>query len=66
MKKIMITLILFIVLTITGCEEKTEKVTVLTSSGYAPYEIIDTDGSLTGLDIDLMEALAQEVGIEIE
>jgi polar amino acid transport system substrate-binding protein len=66
MKKIMITLILFIVLTITGCEEQTEKVTVLTSSGYAPYEIIDTDGSLTGFDIELMEALAAEIGIEIE
>jgi polar amino acid transport system substrate-binding protein len=66
MKKMIIGFIAIIGFTMTGCSEQTEKVTVLTSSGYEPYEIVDTDGNLTGFDIELMEALALEVGIEIE
>lgn len=62
MKKI---LLLAISLALFGCE-KSEKVVVLTSSGYEPYEMVDTSGNLTGFDIELMELLATEVGIEIE
>jgi len=58
---------LVVVLTVlSGCEGSTEKVTVLTSSGYEPYEMVDTSGKLIGFDIELMELLAEEVGIEIE
>lgn len=63
MKKLYI--LLAVTLLLAGCS-KTEKVTVLTSSGYEPYEMVDTDGTLTGFDIELMELLAEEVGIEIE
>lgn len=66
MKKFIMIMITILGFGLAGCEESTEKVTVLTSSGYAPYEIVDTDGNLTGFDIELMEALALEVGIEIE
>lgn len=65
MKKL-ITLLFIITFTLAGCSEDTETVTVLTSSGYEPYEMVDTDGSLTGFDIELMEALAEEIGINIE
>jgi len=66
MKKIMTIMLLAVLTVLSGCEGKTDKVTVLTSSGYEPYEMVDTDGNLTGFDIELMEALAAEVGIEIE
>lgn len=36
--------------------------TVLTNSGYAPYEIRNTDGELEGFDIELTEAIAKELG----
>ncbi len=62
MKKLLIVLALLL----TGCASEDNKVTVLTSSGYEPYEMVDVDGSLTGFDIELMEMLAEKVGIEIE
>lgn len=66
MKKLIIGLVAILTLGLTGCSEKTETVTVLTNSGYEPYEMVDTDGTLIGFDIDLMEAIAEEIGIEIE
>lgn len=44
----------------TGNEGKT--LTVLTNSGYAPYEIRTTEGELEGFDIELTEAIARELG----
>ncbi|MBI9009358.1 MAG: amino acid ABC transporter substrate-binding protein [Tenericutes bacterium] len=69
MKKIIIaTVALLLFVSLVGCQanENTETLTVLTSSGYEPYEMVDTNGDLTGFDIELMEALALEVGVEIE
>ncbi len=68
MKKIIsIALIGFITL-LGGCQkaDDSDKLVVLTNSGYPPYEIVDTDGTLTGFDIELMEAIAAEMGVEIE
>jgi polar amino acid transport system substrate-binding protein len=65
MKKMIALFSIISVLLLSACEEKTT-VTVLTSSGYEPYEMIDTNGNLTGFDIELMEALAEEAGIKIE
>jgi polar amino acid transport system substrate-binding protein len=65
MKKILSFVLIGFVLVMSGCEDST-KVTVLTSSGYEPYEMIDNKGELIGFDIDLMEALAEEANIEIE
>lgn len=53
----------------TSEEETTEKevYTVATDNGYVPFEFIDEEtGELVGFDIDLMNALAEEAGIEIE
>jgi len=66
MKKLILLLTLGLTLTLGACGSDTETVTVLTSSGYEPYEMVDTDGNLTGFDVELMEALALEVGIEIK
>lgn len=66
MKKTIALMITVLVLTLAGCTEQEDTLVVLTSSGYEPYEMIDTDGSLTGFDIELMEALAEELDIVIE
>ncbi|MBN2605581.1 MAG: transporter substrate-binding domain-containing protein [Bacilli bacterium] len=67
MKKFILLLMTFgITVSLSACLSKTDTITVLTSSGYEPYEIVGTDGKLTGFDIELMEALAAEVGVEIE
>jgi polar amino acid transport system substrate-binding protein len=70
MKKVLgLVTILVAVFALSACgteETELETVVVLTSSGYEPYEMIDTNGDLTGFDIELMEALAAEVGIAIE
>lgn len=68
MKKFIVSLVVVLVFALSGCgtEENNDKIVVLTSSGYEPYEMVDSDGNLIGFDIELMEALAAEVGIEIE
>lgn len=66
MKKVIILMLLGVLTVLTGCEGTSDKVTVLTSSGYEPYEMVDKSGNLIGFDIELMEALADIVGIEIE
>lgn len=41
--------------------------TVATDNAYAPFEFIDDDtGELVGFDVELIKALADEAGIEIE
>ncbi len=55
-----------LLLMIAGCtNNKTESLVVLTSSGYYPYEMIDTDGNLIGFDIEFGEALAEVMGVTI-
>lgn len=50
----------------TGEKSDQKKITVLTNSGYAPYEVRDTSGNLEGFDVDLMNAIAEKKGYEIE
>ncbi len=64
MKKIV--LLLAVILLVTGCTSTSkDKLVVLTSSGYFPYEMVDTDGTLIGFDIEFGEALAEIMGVEI-
>jgi arginine/lysine/histidine transporter system substrate-binding protein len=51
---------------LAGCNVSNENIVVLTSSGYEPYEMIDEQGNLIGFDIDLMNAIAEELGWTIE
>lgn len=66
MKKLMVVLGIMLVSVLGACESKENGIVVLTSSGYAPYEMVDTSGKLTGFDIELMEAIAEELGLSIE
>ncbi len=55
-----------VVFGLSACNVATENIIVLTSSGYEPYEMIDEQGNLIGFDIDLMEAIAAELGWTLE
>ncbi len=37
-----------------------------TNAEYPPFEYVDEEGNITGFDIDLMEAIAEEAGFEFE
>lgn len=69
MKKLL-TIIAILAITLSGCTAQEEvvelkKVTVLTSPDYPPYESIDVDGTYVGFDIELMEAIAAVIGVEV-
>jgi len=46
-------------------EEKVSKVYVGTNAEFAPFEYLE-DGKTVGFDMDLMDAISKEIGIEIE
>jgi polar amino acid transport system substrate-binding protein len=59
-----------------GCEPEPETlwgeienegvIVVGTSADYPPFEYIDDEGNYAGFDIELMEAVADELGLEVE
>lgn len=72
MKKVLLILALVFALaacTSTPAQEEVvemETIVVLTSPDYPPYESVAADGTYEGYDIDLMEALAAEMGVVVE
>jgi polar amino acid transport system substrate-binding protein len=42
------------------------KLVVGTSADYPPYESIDADGNFVGFDMDLMRAIGEQLGVEVE
>ncbi len=76
MKKLLTVLLSLLILTACGSNEEATVYTdelisegtiiVATSPDYPPYESIDeTTGEIVGFDIDVMEALAQSLGLEV-
>lgn len=52
---------------VSGCAKKTEKVLVATDATWPPFESINEQTKeIEGLDIDLLNAIAEEAGLEIE
>jgi polar amino acid transport system substrate-binding protein len=42
------------------------KLVVGTSADYAPYESVDADGNFVGYDMDLIRAIGEKLGVEVE
>ncbi|GFZ89938.1 basic amino acid ABC transporter substrate-binding protein [Compostibacillus humi] len=42
------------------------KLIVGTDATYAPMEYMDDNGNIVGIDIDIVEAVAKEIGVEVE
>jgi ABC-type amino acid transport substrate-binding protein len=59
-------LIAVVILVAAGCQGGQDKLVVGTSADYEPFEYIDEDGNYTGFDIELMEEIADRMGVELE
>lgn len=51
--------------TLDAIKEK-GKLTMITATGYPPYEYIGDDGKPAGVDIDLAQMVADDLGVELE
>lgn len=68
MKKLINLIGILMMIVLVGCgkeEEQTKKLYIGTNAEYKPYEYIE-NGEITGFDIEFMEALAENLGYEIE
>ncbi|MBP1948303.1 basic amino acid ABC transporter substrate-binding protein [Virgibacillus litoralis] len=43
-----------------------QKLVVGTDATYAPMEYMDSDGNIVGIDIDVVDAIAEAAGVEVE
>ncbi|EFR31143.1 ABC transporter substrate-binding protein/permease [Eremococcus coleocola] len=55
----------FVSFSAVKAQEK-ESYSIITSSDYAPFEFTDSSGKLVGIDIEILEAIAEDQGFEIE
>ncbi len=62
---ILVVLVLSAALFLGGCQKEKETLVVGTSAGFRPFEYREK-GEVTGFDIDLMKAIGEELGMEIE
>lgn len=46
--------------------KKAEKLVILTSSGFAPFEYLGANNEVVGVDIDIAKAVADELGVALE
>lgn len=64
-KKLIILPLIIMLLIITGCSKKENKLVLVTEAGFAPYEYYE-DGEIVGVDIDIAKYLADSLGLELE
>ena len=63
MKKYLI--IIIIVLLMTGCSNRDDKLIMATEAAFAPYEYY-SNGEIKGVDVDIMKAVAKRLGKELK
>lgn len=68
LKKILaLVLALCMLLCFAGCGEKEDNVlTMGTNATFPPYEFVDDDGNIVGIDAEIAAALAEKLGMELE
>lgn len=49
-----------------GVIQQRGKIVVGTSADYPPYESIDADGNFVGFDMDLVRAIGEKLGVDVE
>ena len=62
MKKVI--LIILLLLFVTGCGRSENEIILATEAGFAPYEYYE-NGKIVGIDIDIAEEVAKELGKEL-
>jgi len=67
--------VLMLTLCLTGCGkkgttlaevQKAGKLTIATSPDFPPFEELQSDGSVTGIEIEILELICEEMGVELE
>ena len=48
-----------------GCGSS-KKLLVATNAEFAPFESLDEDGNIVGFDVDLIKAIAEKMGYEVQ
>ena len=62
-----LTVIMIAGLALTGCAARKQSIKVATDATWPPFEMVNEETKkLEGFDIELMEAIAKEAGLEIE
>jgi len=46
--------------------KKAGKLTIATSPDFPPFEELQSDGSVTGIEIEILELICEEMGVELE
>ena len=68
-KMILVIMAVMLGVFMVGCgsdnNEKVEKIYVGTNAEFAPFEFLE-DGKTVGFDMDLIDAISKEIGVEIE
>ena len=57
-------LIFVILFLCVGCSNREEKLIMVTEASFAPYEYY-SDGRIVGVDVDIAEEIAREMGVEL-
>lgn len=58
--------LVLVTLSLSACSAKSTKYIVATDATWPPFEYVDANNNIVGFDIDLMNAIAQKAGIEIQ
>ena len=68
LKKILAAVLaLCMILCFAGCGKKTDNVlTMGTNAAFPPYEYVDDNGDIVGIDAEIAAALAEKLGMELE
>lgn len=61
-----VTLIMLALAALSGCRQGSGKVVVATDATWPPMEYVNQDKEIVGYDIDLMTAIAERGGFEVE
>lgn len=67
LKKILAAVLaLAMLLCFAGCGAKTDTLTMGTNAAFPPYEYVDDDGNIVGIDAEIAAAIAEKLGMELE
>jgi len=58
--------LVLVTLSLSACGGKSTKYLVATDATWPPFEYVDDQNNIVGFDLDLMNAIAEKAGIEIE
>ena len=63
----LLSIAVLIIVALAGCSGKSGKIQVATDATWPPFEMVDESSKeIVGFDIDLMKAIAEKQGLEVE